>query len=137
MNIEKLKSIIEECELENDKISVKNRFHEVVNFLKTQLSFDMLKSITAVDLGDEIAKNVVDRYLYYVAIGLANVINALQPEAVCIGGGISGQGEKILKPIRDMVKAERYSVYAEKQAAILPAQLGNDAGIIGAALLDE
>jgi hypothetical protein len=36
-----------------------------------------------------------------------------------------------------MVKAERYSVYAEKQAAILPAQLGNDAGIIGAALLDE
>lgn len=54
MNIEKLKSIIEECELENDKISVKNRLHEVVNFLKTQLSFDMLKSITAVDLGDEI-----------------------------------------------------------------------------------
>ena len=91
----------------------------------------------ALDLGDEIAKNVVDRYLYYVSIGLANVINALQPEAVCIGGGISGQGEKILKPIRDIVKAERYSVYAEKQANILPAQLGNDAGIIGAALLDE
>lgn len=91
----------------------------------------------ALDLGDEIAKNVVDRYLYYVSVGLANVINALQPESVCIGGGISGQGEKILKPIRDMVKAERYSVYAEKQANILPAQLGNDAGIIGAALLDE
>ena len=91
----------------------------------------------ALDLGDEIAKNVVDRYLYYVSVGLANVINALQPESVCIGGGISGQGEKILKPIRDMVKAERYSVYAEKQANILPAQLGNDAGIIDAALLDE
>ena len=91
----------------------------------------------ALDKGDVIAKAVVDKYLYYVAIGLANVINALQPEAVCIGGGISGQGEKILKPIRDIVKAERYSVYAEKQAAILPAELGNDAGIIGAALLDE
>ena len=91
----------------------------------------------ALDMGDEIAKAVVDRYLYYVAIGLANVINALQPEAVCIGGGISGQGEKILKPIRDIVKAERYSVYAEKQAAIIPAALGNDAGIIGAALLDD
>jgi hypothetical protein len=36
-----------------------------------------------------------------------------------------------------MVKAERYSVYAEKQANIVPALLGNDAGIIGAALLDE
>ncbi len=91
----------------------------------------------ALDMGDATAKAVVDRYLYYVAIGLANVINALQPEAVCIGGGISGQGEKILKPIRELVKAERYSVYADKQAAILPAALGNDAGIIGAALLDE
>ena len=91
----------------------------------------------ALDMGDATAKAVVDRYLYYVAIGLANVINALQPESVCIGGGISGQGEKILKPIREMVKAERYSVYADKQAAILPAALGNDAGIIGAALLDE
>ena len=91
----------------------------------------------AVDLGDETAKAVVNRYLYYVAIGIANVVNALQPETVCVGGGISGQGEKILQPIRDMVKAERYSVYAEKQANIVPALLGNDAGIIGAALLDE
>ncbi len=91
----------------------------------------------ALDMGDATAKAVVDKYLYYVAIGLANVINALQPEAVCIGGGISGQGEKILEPIRAIVKAERYSVYAEKQAEILQASLGNDAGIIGAALLDE
>ncbi len=91
----------------------------------------------ALDLGDATAKAVVDKYLYYVSIGLANVINALQPEAVCIGGGISGQGEKILKPIREIVKAERYSVYADKQAQILQAALGNDAGIIGAALLDE
>ena len=91
----------------------------------------------ALDMGDATAKSVVDRYLYYVSIGIANVINALQPEAVCVGGGISGQGEKILQPIREIVKAERYSVYADKQAAILPAALGNDAGIIGAALLDD
>ncbi len=91
----------------------------------------------ALDLGDATAKAVVNRYLYYVSIGIANVINALQPESVCVGGGISGQGEKILQPIREMVKAERYSVYADKQAAIIPAALGNDAGIIGAALLDD
>ncbi len=91
----------------------------------------------AVDLGDEIAQKVVDRYLYYVAIGLANIINTFQSEIVCIGGGISGQGEKILAPIREMVKKERYSVYAEKQAILVPAALGNDAGIIGAALLDD
>ncbi len=91
----------------------------------------------ALDLGDATAKAVINKYLYYVAVGLANVINALQPESVCIGGGISGQGEKILQPIREMVKAERYSVYADKQAEILKAALGNDAGIIGAALLDD
>lgn len=91
----------------------------------------------AYDMGDAVAMSVVDKYLYYVSVGLSNVINALQPDVVCIGGGISGQGEKILKPIRDAVKAERYSVYAEKQTAIVPAELGNDAGIIGAALLGE
>ncbi len=91
----------------------------------------------ALDMGDATAKAVVDRYNYYIAIGIANVINALQPEAVCVGGGISGQGEKILKPIRETVNAERYSVYADKQCAIIPAALGNDAGIIGAALLDD
>lgn len=91
----------------------------------------------AYDMGDSVAKAVVDKYLYYVSIGIANIVNALQPDVVCIGGGISGQGEKILQPIRDLVKAERYSVYADKQAKIVPAILGNDAGIIGAALLDE
>ena len=91
----------------------------------------------ALDMGDEVAKAVVDRYLYYVAVGIANIINALQPEIICVGGGIIGQGEKILKPIREIIKNERYSVYANKQAAIVPAALGNDAGIIGAALLDD
>ena len=91
----------------------------------------------ALDMGDAIAKAVVDRYLYYVSVGIANVVNALQPETVCVGGGISGQGEKILQPIRDMVKAERYSVYAENQANIVPALLGNDAGIIGAAFVGK
>lgn len=91
----------------------------------------------ALDMGDETAKRVVDKYLYYVAVGITNIVNTFQPDAICIGGGISGQGEKILKPIRETVEKERYSVYAIKQTAILPAELGNDAGIIGAALLDE
>jgi glucokinase len=91
----------------------------------------------ALDLGDATAKKVVDRYLYYVSVGIGNIINALQPEIICVGGGISGQGEKILRPIRGFVAEERYSVHSNKQTIILPAQLGNDAGIIGAALLDE
>ncbi len=91
----------------------------------------------ALDLGDATAKDVVDRYLYYVSIGIANIVNALQPEIICVGGGISGQGEKILRPIRGYVAKEHYSVHSKKQTLILPAKLGNDAGIIGSALLDE
>ena len=54
MNIEELKNIIEECELSGDKICVKNRLHDVIEFLKTNYSYKILKSVTAVDLGDEI-----------------------------------------------------------------------------------
>jgi NADH:ubiquinone oxidoreductase subunit C len=54
MNISELKNIIEECELENDKICVKGEMHEVVEFLKNNYSYDILKSITAVDLGDKV-----------------------------------------------------------------------------------
>ncbi len=91
----------------------------------------------ALDMGDDTAAAVVDRYLYYVSVGLTNIINALQPEIVCIGGGISAQGEKILRPIRKYINGEHYSIHSKSQTGILPAKLGNDAGIIGAALLDE
>ncbi len=92
---------------------------------------------SALDMGDATAKEVVDRYLYYVSIGITNIVNALQPEIICVGGGISCQGEKILRPIRAYVNDERYSLHSTKQTKILPATLGNDAGIIGSALLDE
>ena len=54
MNIEELKNIIEECELVENKICIKNRVHDVIQFLMNNYSYKLLKSITAVDLGDEI-----------------------------------------------------------------------------------
>lgn len=54
MNIEELKNIIGDCELEANKINIKGRLHDVIEFLKNNYSCKMLKSITAVDLGDEI-----------------------------------------------------------------------------------
>ncbi len=98
---------------------------------------DGISIFKAFDENDETAINVVNRYLYYVSVGIANIINSLQPEMVCIGGGISAQGEKILAPIRKYVEKERYSIHAKKQAKIVPAKLANDAGIIGSALLDD
>lgn len=103
-------------------------------------NIDNVSGRTAFDamrLGDKAAKEVVDRYIYYVAAGVINIINALQPEIICIGGGIGHEGETILEPLRMHVNRERYSIYAAKQTKIMAAELGNDAGIFGAALLDE
>lgn len=86
--------------------------------------------------GDGDAKNVVDNYIRYVAIGTINVINALQPEMICFGGGISNEGENLLVPLRKLIEEFRYSRYADTQTEICKAVLGNDAGIIGAALVE-
>ncbi len=83
--------------------------------------------------GDETAKRVFDQYLSYLAEGTANLINILQPERVVIGGGLSGAGEALLSPLRQLVSPMLYSRDSSRNAQIAAAELGNDAGIIGAA----
>ena len=85
--------------------------------------------------GDIAAIKVVDNYIKYVACGLINIVNALQPEIICVGGGICNEGETLMKPLRRFVQAERYSIHSKIQTKIMKAELGNDAGVIGAALL--
>lgn len=94
-------------------------------------------SFDAMRLGDKTAAEVVDNYIYYLSVGISNIINALQPEIVCIGGGIGHEGKYLLDPLNKYIDAQRYSIHAQKQTKILSAELGNDAGIFGAALLDE
>lgn len=101
-------------------------------------NIDKVDGRTAFDgmrAGDKTASEVVEKYCEYVACGLTNVINIFQPEVACIGGGISKEGETILAPIRRYVEKYRYSKNAATQTVIKAAELGNDAGIIGAALL--
>lgn len=85
--------------------------------------------------GDIAGIKVVDQYIKYVACGLINLVNALQPEIICIGGGICNEGETLMKPLRRFVQAERYSIHSKIQTKIVKAELGNDAGVIGAAIL--
>lgn len=85
-------------------------------------------------LGDKTAQNVVDEYIYYLASGITNIVNLLEPEVICIGGGISAQGDKLIIPLRKMVRKEQYS-HLTDTTKIVRASLGNDAGLIGAALL--
>ncbi len=86
--------------------------------------------------GDPVGTEVVNAYIRYVAAGTTNIVNALQPEIICFGGGISNEGETLLAPLRAIIETERYTRYSEVQTQICKATLGNDAGIIGAALLN-
>ncbi len=93
-------------------------------------SFDAMRD------GDKWGEEVVNDYARYVAVGIVNIINIFQPEVICVGGGISKEGETLLSRIRPYLK-ERFSKNDDKQTELKIAELGNDAGIIGAAMLDK
>ncbi len=85
--------------------------------------------------GDKAAKEVVDKYIYYLAMGIVNIINIFQPEVLVIGGGICNEKHYLTDPLMDIVDKEQYSRNSTKKTEIRIATLGNDAGIIGAAML--
>ncbi len=94
-----------------------------------------LTSFDAMRKGDEEAQKVVDEYLHSVATGIGDIMNMLQPEIICIGGGISKEGDYLLQPVKKFIEDETYSRFNDRSTQIKIAKLGNDAGIIGAALL--
>ena len=85
--------------------------------------------------GDDVARQVFDTYAKHLACGLCSIINIFQPEVLCVGGGISNQGDVLLSPVRDIISKEDYARDSRRQARVVRASLGNDAGIIGAALV--
>ena len=89
----------------------------------------------AADRGDETANAVVDRFCDYLGAGVTNIVNALAPEVILIGGGISRQGERLLAPVRRYVEKNCFGGKDGAIPIIAAARLGNDAGIIGAAAL--
>ena len=84
--------------------------------------------------GDKVAAAVIDKYIRYLATGLTNIINIFQPEVLCLGGGVAKQGQLLIDMLMPYIEKERYSK-GIPQTVIKPAVLGNDAGIIGAAML--
>lgn len=101
-------------------------------------SLDNVNGKTAFDAmrkGDPVGKKVCDKYIEYVSVGVVNMINIFQPEILCIGGGISKEGDNLIKPITEFVNLDRYTRNSPNQTVIKTARLGNDAGIIGAAFL--
>lgn len=86
--------------------------------------------------GDELSNKVVDRMIKYLTIGITNLINILDPEIIVLGGGVAKAGEFLLDKINALLP--KYILFKEiKHGKIELSKLGNDAGIIGAAILEK
>ena len=90
----------------------------------------------AAALGDPVARAVLDQYQEYLAAGIGGIVNLFRPHAVIIGGGVGNQGETLLVPLRKKLKKYCYASQYIEPPKLISASLGNDAGIIGAALLN-
>lgn len=92
----------------------------------------------AAELGDAAAKQVVDDYIHYLAVGIANLINMFFPQVIGLSGGVANQGENLLRPLRAAVQPMIFGdKYAKKHTALTTCTLGYRAGVIGAALLNR
>ena len=87
--------------------------------------------------GDHAARLTVERYVEHLTVGIVNIINIFEPELLCIGGGISNEWDCFAGALQAAVDAEKYTRSSPQlpQTRIVRAALGNDAGIIGAAML--
>jgi glucokinase len=89
----------------------------------------------AANRGDAAGKLVVENYIGYVATGIASLFVLLRPQAFILGGGVCNAGETLFGPLHDEVVIRSTVTGNSGVPPILKAELGNDAGIIGAALI--
>lgn len=86
------------------------------------------------ELGDEVSENILNRALNYLGICVSNVVTCFDPEIVVIGGGVSKGGNIVLNKVKQVVQ-KRCFQYISENTKILPALLGENSGVIGAAAL--
>ncbi|MCQ2738729.1 MAG: ROK family protein [bacterium] len=84
--------------------------------------------------GDPVAKQIFRIMGEYIGMGLTSVVNLLNPEKIIIGGGVAEAGDILLNPIKETIQKRAMSIQGNA-VEIVPAQLGNTAGVIGASLL--
>ena len=92
----------------------------------------------AAQAGDEAALAVCREFVSYLADGVISLANVLRLEMVVIGGGVASAPEALLlAPLRELVERESFARHGGRATQVARAELGNDAGILGAALLQR
>lgn len=85
--------------------------------------------------GDDVAAAILATVGRRLGEGVASLVNVLDPEIVVIGGGVGEAGDVLFGPLREAFQASVEGADVRPEVPIVPAQLRNDAGAIGAALL--
>ena len=122
------KEKIEECE-KAGRPTLMKKMAEEKGKVSGRTAFDAKRA------GDEAAAEVVDKYVLYLAEGLSNIVNIFQPEVVSLGGGVSNEGDYLLDLLMPRIRERVYGGNIVLATKICVAKLGNNAGIIGAAML--
>lgn len=110
-----------------DKNSAMWKFSPSLDEVNGKTAFECSKK------GDKAAIGVVDYYVKYLGEGMLNFANIFRPQAIILGGGVCAQGDYLINKLKDYCKDRDYGFSGMPRFDILVAQLGNDAGIIGAA----
>ena len=104
----------------------------------TEMVEGRIENITAREVslaaqeGDSLASEVIARAADYLGAAMVNLVNIFNPEIIVVGGGMSNMGELLLEPVGQIVKERAFKLSAQA-VRIVPAQLGEDAGVFGAA----
>jgi len=105
----------------------------------TDMVSGVLEGITAEEVamaaqgGDRLALEVISRAAGYLGVGMVNLVNIFNPEVIIVGGGLSKMGELLLEPAREVVRQRAFPLCAGA-VRIVTAELGDDAGVLGAAV---
>ena len=105
----------------------------------TEMVASRIENITAKEVemaarnGDSLALEVISQAGTYLGVGLVNLVNIFNPAMIIIGGGMAKMRDLLLNPARQVVR-ERAFPLAAQAVRIVPAQLGDDAGVLGAAI---
>lgn len=129
-------------------VSTRALIEQTKNAMKTEPGSKMwskydLKSATGRTVfefknSDKTAKLVFEKYIKNLGTVIANLHTVFAPEMFVIGGGISAQGEKLTVPLEKFVNEIIFTKVIGEKVKIVPAKLGNNAGILGArCLFDE
>jgi glucokinase len=99
---------------------------------------DELEDITAEKIGvaaqsgDWLARDIITKTGVYLGVGMVNLVNIFNPEMIVVGGGVANLGNLLLDPARQIVRERAFRISAQA-VRIVPAQLGEMAGVFGAA----